>query len=556
MISVFIHLIYLLSPALSENLSSEGVEFVDSFKYFSEGTWHKDHAWRHCGPGGDGCMYALDENLRYITNEIGSREERNELKISMRNDCDGSFCCPTENHCTDYTSGQITSTQAYSHGAFTFSFQIDQEEKDHIWTCYDDYTYADNEEGEISTSQFPPTMLPDEVIEECKSICLNNNDCEGFSYHRRPVMQECSWYKLIKAFKNHQRTKGMWCSLKRFAKNLSGKNKEGRIRNVGSSSSDNGANTQSTALEEDYTTPEPQTTIEATSHGFHPIPEEAGDFEDVPELEEDPSYGNGTASEHGGSDTASGDTDVRDYRLFTTSEYTTEEPYGDYTTAEDMTTAVPTRRRMGAAKYCVALVGVAGGAMMKKVVDKISMCIPSWNSKQVEIETKSGRKSFRKTVDLPVDTSKETSRFEMVWLPEKVTFYANGKKLTEIHEKEAPIPKKPLHIKIFVAPFKPIINGPKKIIQQSIRLFKAVFKRKKKKADKTELFVLDDTQSYNIWFIFLGASMLIIGVTIYYWGSMKEEIQEGFGKPLLQEGNDDECTLLASGENMKIVNNI
>lgn len=548
MISAFIHLTYLLSPALSENLLSEGVEFVDSFKYFSEGTWHKDHAWRNCGPGGDGCMYALDENLRYVTNESGPKDERNELKISMRNDCDGSFCCPNENHCTDYTSGQITSTRAYSHGAFTFSLQIDQEEKDHLWTCYDEYNYIDNEKGKISTSQFPPTMLPDEVIEECKSICLRNNECEGFSYQKRPVMQECSWHKLMTAFKRQQRIKGMTCSLRRFAKKIMDAQKTNRVR--AGSSSNNGANVQSTAWEEDYTTPEPETTTEAGSQYVHAYEQESDGTEDVPELEEDPSDRNGTISEHGNSP-VSGDTDEWDWRTFTTSEYTTtEDPYGEYTTGEDRTTPVPRRRRMGAAKYCVALVGVAGGAMMKKVVDKISMCIPSWNSKQVEIETKSGKTSFRKTVDIPVDPAKETGNFQMEWLPHSIKFYANEKELTTIHEKEAPIPKKPLHIKIFVAPFRPIIKGPRVVIQQSIRLFKAVFKRKKKKKeDKTELFVLDDAHSSKIWFILLSASLLIIGAAIFYWGSIKEEIQEGFGKPLLQGENEDECTLLDSGEN-------
>ena len=50
------------------------------------------------------------------------------MMISMRNDCDEEYCCQENagrsSYCTEYTSGQMTSTDSYGYGSFYFMAKI------------------------------------------------------------------------------------------------------------------------------------------------------------------------------------------------------------------------------------------------------------------------------------------------------------------------------------------------------------------------------------------------------------------------------------------------
>jgi len=101
--------------------------FEDDFHDFDSDRWRMDNDHRHCG-NGIGCMFASNDNLHYMSNPPvqGKPQKTNELMITMRNDCDEKHCCENDHTCTDYTSGQLTSTGVYGHGTFYFDLQLNK----------------------------------------------------------------------------------------------------------------------------------------------------------------------------------------------------------------------------------------------------------------------------------------------------------------------------------------------------------------------------------------------------------------------------------------------
>merc|ERR1719354_347376 len=73
-------------------------------------------------------MFASNDNMHYLSNPPvdGTPQQTNELMITMRNDCDEKHCCENDHTCTDYTSGQLTSTGVYGHGTFYFDLQLNK----------------------------------------------------------------------------------------------------------------------------------------------------------------------------------------------------------------------------------------------------------------------------------------------------------------------------------------------------------------------------------------------------------------------------------------------
>jgi len=101
--------------------------FEDDFHDFNPDRWRIDNDHRHCG-NGIGCMFASNDNMHYLSNPPvdGTPQQTNELMITMRNDCDEKHCCENDHTCTDYTSGQLTSTGVYGHGTFYFDLQLNK----------------------------------------------------------------------------------------------------------------------------------------------------------------------------------------------------------------------------------------------------------------------------------------------------------------------------------------------------------------------------------------------------------------------------------------------
>lgn len=219
---------------------------------------------------------------------------------------------------------------------------------------------------------------------------------------------------------------------------------------------------------------------------------------------------------------------------------TTEEP-DVYKGFEESTTEIPRRfmgdtfRRNGA-KHCVALTGVAAAGA------RIMMCIPSWDSRKVTIEVREGRSknAFQKIVDLPFDAAKQIGKFTMEWLPDRIIWRANDNKIAELRDGSTSIsiPNQPLHIKIFVAPFKPLAAVSTKFVQHSTHLFRARFtKMKPLNSDKTELFVLDRKRVHSRSFVVgLGMTILVILVAFILLTLGKgTHLMSAYEKPLLQE---------------------
>jgi len=233
-------------------------------------------------------------------------------------------------------------------------------------------------------------------------------------------------------------------------------------------------------------------------------------------------------------------TDGQAHSSTTPEPQTTEQP-DTYNGFEDSTTEIPKRSmgdgfRRNGARHCVALTGIAAAGA------RIMMCIPSWDSRKATIEVRDGRNknSWLKLVDLPFDAAHIIGKFTMEWLPDRIIWRANDNKIAELREGSTPvsIPKQPLHIKIFVAPFKPLATASSKFIQHSTHMFRARFtKMKALNPDKTELFVLNKSElDYRSFF--LGCALLIVVILIVIMllkVGKRTNSSIGYEKPLLQE---------------------
>ena len=125
-------------------MDATGRSFEDSFKRFEPSKWRTDIGTKHCGSSSiGGCIWTSRDNVRYISGPpVKERPwESSEMTISMRNDCHEEYCCRENSgrssYCTDYTSGQMTSTDSYGYGSFYFMAKIGtQSSEGNVFTIY------------------------------------------------------------------------------------------------------------------------------------------------------------------------------------------------------------------------------------------------------------------------------------------------------------------------------------------------------------------------------------------------------------------------------------
>jgi len=566
-----------------------GSNFEDYFSAFNPNLWKKDYNYRHCG--GLGCMFGSDENVQYITHEDEAKKLfQSEMMIRMANDCMDDTCCKDKEHCTDHTSGQITSAKPYGYGDFTFSVQIEEDSQEYMWTCYDNFDYIDlGEEETIGQINYPLSLDPDEVIAKCKDICLNqHDDCIGFWYQLHDKVHVCNWKReygagrgnveahpviekladasgwkrLISAMRKNNPGRGSVCSLRHFLKELTKKNNRDKIKVAKEEKPD----TEQTTSPADFTTAEQIKSTEAESTN------EAEFYENMPEL--DVVHEGGAPSGHsgpsGGAEEFEGagtglhnvmETTVAvgascsgsecegegeeeeitvdeddDYYITTT----TTEAIGSDTTYEPITSTeeLPFLQRHGA-RFCVALAGVATG-----IVTKISLCMNSINTQNAMVVAKQQDSYYKQHVLLPFDPTSEAGKFTIRWLPDRIIWWANDKQIAEIKEGNTAIkiPDQPLHIKIFVAPFKPLVHGTGKLLKgtgkfwkHSMHVFKTAYRKiSKKNMDKTELIVIGE-KKHNPLLIFGASITAVVCVLFLVWWKIGKTGPDGYDKPLLQE---------------------
>jgi len=174
-ITIFLFIIA-LCDAGTETL---GLNFEDSFALFKPEQWNIDHGARHCAHG-LGCMYATDDNLHFVQSP-SEREpkKKNELMITMRNDCDEKHCCENEHHCTSYTSGQLTSQDVYSYGTFDFWVQVDKQVEE--FTIEKTSFKSVKCESRVSGKSFPSALSETPGA----GYCVNHEaDLEKYSSNR------------------------------------------------------------------------------------------------------------------------------------------------------------------------------------------------------------------------------------------------------------------------------------------------------------------------------------------------------------------------------------
>lgn len=175
-LAFFLFFASLCNAGTSETL---GMNFEDSFALFQPEQWNIDHGPRHCAHG-LGCMYATDDNLKFMESPTESQpKKKNELMITMRNDCDEERCCENEHHCTSYTSGQLTSQDVYSYGTFDFWLQVDKQTEE--FTIESTSFKSVKCESRVSGKDFPSALneIPG------PGYCVNHEaDLEKYSSNR------------------------------------------------------------------------------------------------------------------------------------------------------------------------------------------------------------------------------------------------------------------------------------------------------------------------------------------------------------------------------------
>lgn len=121
------HFYYISSIFLIHCLVSQE-EFTDLFESYNTSIWSRESGTYRCTEKQrmQSCAMTSRGNYEYtrisaLQKQLFEQEQDTMLKMHLRNNCDvsRSECCKLDGHgCTEFTSGQFHSRQAYSHGLF------------------------------------------------------------------------------------------------------------------------------------------------------------------------------------------------------------------------------------------------------------------------------------------------------------------------------------------------------------------------------------------------------------------------------------------------------
>jgi len=104
-------------------LNETGKGFVDEFETLNTKRWKVTNDKLDCSRP---CVYFDQDNIQIVP--YGEPEDvlsstLPALKLTLRNDCFGPWCCDTKNSCTKYSGGQVVSKRTYGYGSFRFILQ-------------------------------------------------------------------------------------------------------------------------------------------------------------------------------------------------------------------------------------------------------------------------------------------------------------------------------------------------------------------------------------------------------------------------------------------------
>ena len=103
-------IIYLLAVTVSPL----GTSFEEEFEHIDAARWTVENGKSVCIFGE--CAHIDKRNVKFGTQKD---EHAGMAQIRFRNGCNGNHCCSNSlNKCTDYITGQISSTQRYGFGTY------------------------------------------------------------------------------------------------------------------------------------------------------------------------------------------------------------------------------------------------------------------------------------------------------------------------------------------------------------------------------------------------------------------------------------------------------
>jgi len=115
----FLNVAFVIAGILNET----GKGFVDEFETLNTKRWKVTNDKLDCSRP---CVYFDQDNIQIV--QHGEPEDMLSmalpaLKLTLRNDCFGPWCCDYKNSCTKYSGGQIVSKRTYGYGSFRFILQ-------------------------------------------------------------------------------------------------------------------------------------------------------------------------------------------------------------------------------------------------------------------------------------------------------------------------------------------------------------------------------------------------------------------------------------------------
>merc|ERR1719483_206324 len=214
--------------------------------------------------------------------------------------------------------------------------------------------------------------------------------------------------------------------------------------------------------------------------------------------------------------------------------YTTESIYttGESTSStEDAIVHSETSIESGTdATGCFNLQTIVKG-FHQNVILKIAMCFSTLDPKQCMLIVKHENGMYKEVVELPFDASKRTGQYSIDYLPDKIVWKVNQKKLGEVQHSDIQI-NDPLRIKIYAAPNDPLHQMTR---LEHVQMHLQAAGYRKYLPEKEELFIIGENidTPRRIFIILLSVVILSFLYCLYFW-TRKSDIPEGY--TALQQG--------------------
>jgi len=164
------------------------------------------------------------------------------------------------------------------------------------------------------------------------------------------------------------------------------------------------------------------------------------------------------------------------------------------------------------------------------IFQRLGICLSSMNSEKAILFSSFGQHTYKQIVDLPFDAAKRIGRYEIQWLPDRITWIANDQKIGTINKRILPVPYGNMRIKLFAAPQNPREGSPDVHIEQVMQVLSLSHR---KYAIKDEMRLEEESRHNTyLWLFAMGfAAFLVVLYSFYafcFGNKIKEQASTGY----------------------------